>query len=256
MAIDPVNSLIVVALRGTISIVNYIDDILFLYTSCDLVVGCKVHLGFWDNWLASKATILSAVETATVSYPNYTLIITGHSLGGAVATIAAAYLRENGYPCDLYTYGSPRVGNGIFADFVSAQSGVTARITHLNDVVPRLPPLLTGYRHTSPEYWLSDGTDTTNNYNISDIVICLGDKNTNCNAGEGGFDTTAHDHYFENITACAPALSLGKRDVPSVTQPQLETFGMLDVAFFEALEGTNATMDETVHLVGDVGVTS
>jgi hypothetical protein len=211
-----------------------------------------VHSGFWDNWVASKSTILSAVETATASYPSYSLVLTGHSLGAAVATIAAAYLRENGYPCDLYTYGSPRVGNGIFADFVSGQAGVTARITHYNDVVPRLPPLLTGYRHTSPEYWLSDGTDTTNNYNISDIKVCLGDKNTDCNAGESGLDFTGHDHYFEYITACAPSLSLGKREVSFTWQTQLETFGDLDSAYYNALAQTNATADSTIQLMGDV----
>ena len=252
VAIDPVNSLIVVALQGSDSIVDYIDDILFLYTSCDLVPGCKVHTGFWNNWNASKSTIFSAVATATASYPSYNLVITGHSLGAAVATIAAAYLRQNGYPCDLYTYGSPRVGNGIFADFVTNQTGVTARITHLDDPVPRLPPLLTGYRHTSPEYWLSDGTATTDNYNISDIKICLGDKNTNCNAGQGGLDTTAHSHYFELITACAPPLSLGKRDDSFTWQTQLETFGDLDVAFYQALAQTDATADSTIQLIGDV----
>jgi hypothetical protein len=192
------------------------------------------------------------VETATASYPSYSLVLTGHSLGAAVATIAAAYLRGNGYPCDLYTYGSPRVGNGIFADFVSGQAGVTARITHYNDVVPRLPPLLTGYRHTSPEYWLSDGTDTTNNYNISDIKVCLGDKNTDCNAGESGLDFTGHDHYFEYITACAPSLSLGKREVSFTWQTQLETFGDLDSAYYNALAQTNATADSTIQLMGDV----
>ncbi len=92
------------------------------------------------------------------------MVATGHSLGGAVATLAAAYLRAAGNAVDLYTYGSPRVGNDAFANFVSAQAGLEIRVTHLDDPVPRLPPLLFSYRHTSPEYWLYDGGATTTNY--------------------------------------------------------------------------------------------
>ena len=252
VAIDPVESLIVVSLRGSDSVVNYIDDVLFLYTSCDFIPGGKVHTGFWNNWLASQSTIVSAVENATAAYPTYSLVVTGHSLGAAVATIAAAYLRENGYPCDLYTYGSPRVGNGVFADFVSNQTGVTARITHWKDVVPRLPPLLIGYRHTSPEYWLSDGTDTTNNYTASDIVVCVGDKNTTCNAGERGLDIIAHLHYFENISTCASSILRGKRAISLTWETQLVTFGDLDAAYFNALAQTTATAESTIQLTGDV----
>jgi hypothetical protein len=132
--------------------------------------------------------------------------MTGHSLGAAVATIAGAYLRKNGFPCAIYTYGSPRVGNAAFANYVTAQSGGTYRITHLDDPVPVLPSLDLGYHHTSPEYWLSDGTSTTVNYAVSDIKICTGISSTSCNAGQSGVssDFTAHDYYFEYITVCAP----------------------------------------------------
>jgi len=45
--------------------------------------------------------------------------VTGHSLGGAVATLTAAELSTNtNYNvADVYTYGEPRVGNKKFADW-------------------------------------------------------------------------------------------------------------------------------------------
>lgn len=73
---------------------------------------------------------MAAIAEAIKANPSYSLVVTGHSLGGAVATIAAATLRQYGYPCELYTYGSPRVFNSVGAAFVSTQPGGNVRVTH------------------------------------------------------------------------------------------------------------------------------
>lgn len=65
----------------------------------------------------------------------------GHSLGGALATLAAA--RRT--PRALYTFGSPRVGNAAFAD--SLANVPVFRVVNHTDVVATLPPELFGYRH-------------------------------------------------------------------------------------------------------------
>ena len=44
---------------------------------------------------------MTAVETAVADYPDYDLVIVGHSLGGAIATFAAAQLRNAGYAATL-----------------------------------------------------------------------------------------------------------------------------------------------------------
>jgi len=65
------------------------------------------------------------------------LFVTGHSLGAAVATILAAYLKEQGFDPLLYTYGSPRVGNETF---VQAYSSITHyRHVYHRDPVPMVP---------------------------------------------------------------------------------------------------------------------
>lgn len=103
------------------------------------------------------------------------------------------------YPCDLYTVGSPRVGNLAFAQFVTAQAGAEYRATHYDDPVPRLPPIVLGYYHTSPEYWLAAGPATKTDYALGDITTCVGYANTSCNAGTGGLDGDAHEYYFQYI---------------------------------------------------------
>lgn len=68
--------------------------------------------------------------------------ITGHSLGGAMATIAASRLQDK-VDC-LYTYGSPRVGTKKYVQSVHVKH---YRHVNNNDVVPRVPFSILGYRH-------------------------------------------------------------------------------------------------------------
>lgn len=103
------------------------------------------------------------------------------------------------YAVDLYTVGSPRVGNLAFAKFVTEQTGAEYRATHYDDPVPRLPPIVLGYFHTSPEYWLEAGPATNTDYALSDIAVCTGYANTDCNAGTTGLDADAHSYYFQYL---------------------------------------------------------
>lgn len=115
-----------------------------------------------------------------------------------------SWRNDYGGTCEIYNFGSPRVGNAAFAEFVSAQTGDEYRMTHLDDPVPRLPSHLFGYYHTDMEYWLSDGTATTTDYAASDVVVCTGIYNTSCNsAGIISSDFTAHTYYLREISACA-----------------------------------------------------
>lgn len=214
VSVSTVSQEIVLAFRGSSSIRNFIADLNFAYVDFGCS-GCSAHAGFATAWAEPRSAVLAALKAATAQYPSYKLVITGHSLGGAVATLAAADLRSQGYAADLYTYGSPRVGNGAFASWVSAQSGITARVTHVNDPVPRLPPMLiAGFRHTTPEYWLSTGSATNVDYTLADIKVCTGIATTGCNAGTvPTLDLDAHRYYFLPATECAPDMAF-KRGEP------------------------------------------
>lgn len=75
------------------------------------------------------------------------LLFTGHSLGAALATLAAALWRPDG----LYTFGSPRVGN---AEFVTALGEVEAeRYQDCCDLVARVPPA-GFYRHVGTHRYI------------------------------------------------------------------------------------------------------
>lgn len=83
---------------------------------------------------------------------------------------------------------------------MTAQDGAEYRATHYDDPVPRLPPIVLGYFHTSPEYWLEAGPATNIDYAIDGIGSCTGYANTTCNAGTSGFDGDAHMYYFQYLS--------------------------------------------------------
>lgn len=78
--------------------------------------------------------------------------LTGHSLGGALATLAAFDAAATEFASGsvegltLYTFGSPRVGNGAFAAAFDRAVPDAWRVTNANDVIARIPRAI-GYRH-------------------------------------------------------------------------------------------------------------
>ncbi|CAN8095158.1 unnamed protein product [Discula destructiva] len=208
VALDTVREEIVVAFRGSSDLRNWIADFDFILTPFSECDGCYVHNGFYESWQQIKSYAQEFVQGAYALHPDYKLTLTGHSLGAAVATVAAVDFRVNGYPCDVYTVGSPRVGNLEFAEFVTAQTGAEYRATHYDDPVPRLPPIVLGFYHTSPEYWLEAGPATNIDYTIDEIAICTGYANTTCNAGTSGLDANAHEYYFQYLS-CDTGVSNG-----------------------------------------------
>ena len=110
----------------------------------------KVHKGFNDE-VNDIWPLLEDVLTENLQ----TLWFCGHSLGGAMATICAGrcYLSEISVkPAGLFTYGSPRVGNRQFVNFVRLNY---SRWVNNNDIVTRVPPVWLGYRHAGREFYLN-----------------------------------------------------------------------------------------------------
>lgn len=117
-------------------------DILVRHTKS--TTGGQVHRGFaraldhvWD----------SHIVPVLAKYPDRHLWITGHSLGGALAVLAASRVNPD-RKMSVYTFGQPRVGDGEFAAACQERFGRRYfRFVHGRDIVPRVPPFTPGYRH-------------------------------------------------------------------------------------------------------------
>ncbi|OKL57345.1 hypothetical protein UA08_07645 [Talaromyces atroroseus] len=203
IAVDTTNGYIILTFRGSDSLENWIADLTFkLIDASDICSGCEVHDGFWKSWETVADDITSQIESAVETYPDYTLIATGHSLGAALAAIAATVLRLDGYTVELYNYGQPRIGNLALADYITSESmGTNYRVTHTDDIVPKVPPELLGYAHFSPEYWITSGNDVT--VTDADVNEVVGVDSTAGNDGTTDDSVEAHRWYFVHISACS-----------------------------------------------------
>jgi triacylglycerol lipase len=115
-------------------------DIRFRKTEASEDSSGRVHRGFKDGLDLIWDDFLDNFEKNSVSKKN--IFLTGHSLGAALATIAAGRLGDENVIG--YTYGSPRVGN---SEFREAFRPKFYRFRNNNDIVTRQPPEFIGYTH-------------------------------------------------------------------------------------------------------------
>ncbi|KIY94593.1 hypothetical protein MNEG_13371 [Monoraphidium neglectum] len=120
--------------------------------------GLRIHSGFDVLWNSSSmaTTFLGAYGRLHAAHPRAATYVLGHSMGGALAHLCALDIRARHDPPDLrvLTFGSPRVGNSVFADFFEQHVAESWRFTHGRDIVPSLPPTIMGFRHVSREVWV------------------------------------------------------------------------------------------------------
>ncbi|KAL8969198.1 MAG: hypothetical protein Q9197_004475 [Variospora fuerteventurae] len=203
IAVDDTNRIIVLAIRGSVSKKNWQADWDMIRTRINFCHDCKVHRGFKHSWDEIHDAVMGNMKKAVELHPDYRIVVTGHSLGGAVATLAAGDLRRLDdhfrAATELYTFGSPRIANKEAARWLTDQSRFSWRITNDNDLVPRVPPRIFGYHHVLPEYWISQNGDAPG---IGDIQWAAREDSSWGNEGEIIPSRSAHHHYFGNISGC------------------------------------------------------
>lgn len=134
---------ILVAFRGTVfdDLSNWLTDDCIVQKSDSAYPG-MVHTGFAQTMYS----IWPLINAKLPAPAGQRVWVTGHSLGGAMATLAALRIKTAGFNAiSLYTYGSPRVGN---SDFYSGYSVPHYRFVNNCDVVPHVPSeeFLLGFR--------------------------------------------------------------------------------------------------------------
>ncbi|PRP85576.1 Lipase family protein [Planoprotostelium fungivorum] len=119
-----------------------------------------VHLGWYTAYLSIQKQLRLSLHRLTAEYPTLPVHIVGYSFGGPLATLAAAdVLHHQLVPSEklhLWTYGSPRVGNLAFSQWMNAKLLHSVRVTHGRDPVIHLPIILMGYVHIDDEYWMDE----------------------------------------------------------------------------------------------------
>jgi triacylglycerol lipase len=128
-------SYIILGFRGTeaTSIKDIKSDVKATIKTCK--TGGKIHTGFDEAFSQVAVEIQQFLNQD--KFKNKPLFITGHSLGGALATVAAKKLTHKGGIASCYTFGSPRVGN---VDWATGIKTPIYRIVNAVDPVTMMPP--------------------------------------------------------------------------------------------------------------------
>jgi pimeloyl-ACP methyl ester carboxylesterase len=134
-----------VAFRGTQpgKLADLLADLRFGLV--DWAGGGRVHSGFKEAYESISGDISAWLERSATKG----VVATGHSLGGALATLLAAQRPE----ADLVTFGSPRVGDSAFAETFLRRH--VRRYVDCTDKVTAVPPEILGYRHVGGEIYLN-----------------------------------------------------------------------------------------------------
>jgi len=142
-----------VAFRGTQpdKLLDYVIDAGILLEPWEGPAPARVHSGFQRAYQrpAIARDIALLLDSWRQGHPRLQVSYTGHSLGAALATLAAA-----GAPgATLTTFGSPRVGDAAFARRVDANA-VISRYVDCCDVVTEVPPEFLAYDHVDALHYI------------------------------------------------------------------------------------------------------
>lgn len=188
----PIYKTIYVVFRGTSSLLNWMSDFevkqtkYLSYPECD----CNIHYGFYRATMNLKNETIRYISQLKTLYSSYNIIITGHSLGAAIAQVLSMELLKEGYNLELYNYGQPRVGDNKYALFVNNKIKNYWRFTHNKDIVPHLPPIEGfKYYHSCREVF----EDQYNKLNLCSNINC---EDYNCSDQYTLKKTIVNDHYY------------------------------------------------------------
>jgi len=160
---------VVVVFRGSSSLQDWLTDL--NAEKVQVKPGLRVHQGFNTALQSVLVQIITRLRQLQQREEIPHLYLTGHSLGGALAQLCALWLSFDGFPVTaVYTFGSPRVGNGGFARLYQSRLGErTWRVVNCEDPVPRL--LMLTFRHAGNEVFLNQARELRLNPSIDHKLI-------------------------------------------------------------------------------------
>ncbi len=186
---------LVAVLRGTDTVLEWIDDaqFYFVFNPIPHTYGFTEE-GFSGIYKSLRVARSTSSQTVVSSIKGYvsagtakSVTITGHSLGGALATLLALDVARNTSQESpvVFTFASPRVGEEFFANDFNDTVPASYRIYNNTDVVPDLP--LWPYTSVKTSFKLVSNssqvnTDITCSHHLTTYLWLMGQK-AGVNAG-------------------------------------------------------------------------
>lgn len=192
---------VAVGFRGTQGNMETVEEVLSIFKEKkDFPAGGKVFEYFYTAFYTLfNASLLDNVEKAkNLCGPDCEgLIITGHSLGGSLASLFGTLVLHMGvYKAEnlkTITLGQPRTGDEAYAKAHDQLHKYSYRVVHRKDPVPHLPPKLgdDSVYHHRYEIWYNNDMSTNDEYSL-----CLRADDEGCSNSQLDLDFNDHTHYF------------------------------------------------------------
>ena len=199
---DPSTQTQTISVRGTAEKPNVWED-LEIALIPDSILGVPVHRGFQADAVAIYEDVVPYVRK------DWPIRLTGHSLGGAVAALLAAYFEKQGYTVErVVTFGQPKVTTTLPERF---DLPATIRVVNDLDVVPMVPPYtrVRPYEHFAPEVILREGPEYVYLDAHDSDRLSIGEFWRNLT------DFSAKDHHMDGyLSNIQGKVANGSRQVP------------------------------------------
>ncbi|CAA0814274.1 alpha/beta-Hydrolases superfamily protein [Striga hermonthica] len=226
---------IVIAFRGTQehSIQNWVEDLYWKQLDIDYpgVDGAMVHHGFYTAYhnTSLRPGVINAIQKAKELYGDIKIMVTGHSMGGAMAAFCALDLRLSlrEQNVQVMTFGQPRIGNAAFASYFNQIVPDSIRVTNGHDIVPHLPPYYyyfpqKTYHHFAREIWLYNIGFGSLIYTVEKVCDDSG-EDPSCSRSVSGNSISDHLTYYGVQMGCDESISC-----KMVMDPRVAAYGLTD----------------------------
>ncbi|KAE9549629.1 hypothetical protein FO519_007170 [Halicephalobus sp. NKZ332] len=224
---------VAVGFRGSQGNMETVEEVLSVFKEKkDFPPGGKVYAYFYNAFYALyNNSLLDNVQKAKTLCGNGCdqLIITGHSLGGSLASLFGTLVLHQGVykPENLktITMGQPRTGDEAYAKAHDELHKYSYRVVHRKDPVPHLPPKLGSdpvYHHRY-EIWYNNDMDTKDDY-----ALCLRADDDGCSNSQLDLDFNDHTHYFWMISLFVATMNRVSVAAANGDQPKLSDYQRLD----------------------------
>ncbi|GFY91597.1 alpha/beta-Hydrolases superfamily protein [Actinidia rufa] len=185
---------------------NWIEDLHWKQLDLNYpgMPDAMVHHGFYFAYhnTTVRPGVVNAVKRAKELYGNLDIMVTGHSMGGAMAAFCGLDLTVNHETgnVQVVTFGQPRIGNAAFVSYYGELVPNTIRVTNGHDIVPHLPPYYPHfaqktYHHFPREVWLYNIGFGSLVYTVEKVCDDSGEDPT-CSRSVSGNSISEHLAYY------------------------------------------------------------
>ncbi|MEB3269711.1 MAG: lipase family protein [Leptolyngbya sp.] len=159
---EEANNRVFLAFRGSEDQTDWLNNFQFRQKTYPYGDESSTEIRFHRGFMAAYFAVRDRVTEVMKQYPQAAMVVTGHSLGGALATVAALDLQYNitqhtQQPLTVYTFGAPRVGNAALIASFEQRVLDSHRYVYGRDLVTEVPRWWQGYRHVPQQVNLGGG---------------------------------------------------------------------------------------------------